>query len=275
MRDISDRDGDAMATNPLVHRCVIGIDIEKYSLGRTAHQQDITQRSLDEILRSSAQAAGLDRDVWVRQAGGDGELAVLPPDADLSAVIGRFVRDIDDRLAEHNRIHGSGTQLRTRMAIHLGLLKESALGFAGEALIVVSRLLNSKVLKDALAAAPGADLALLLSAPAYEIVEADAHGLRRRLFRTVDVEDTVKGFRATAFLHVAGDHNFGGAPGRVENETAAERPRSGDGETPDRGTAGNDRAIHNGSNFHISGGRPSIKINERGDMYIFERTADD
>jgi hypothetical protein len=272
-----------MATNALVHRCVIGIDIEKYSLGRTVHQQDITQRSLDEILRRGAQAAGLDRDVWIRQPGGDGELAILPADSDLSAVIGRFVRDIDDRLAEHNRIHGTGTQIRARMAIHLGLLQESALGFAGPALIVLSRLLNSQVLKDALAAVSGADLALLLSAPAYEIVEADAHGLRRRAFREVEVEDTAKGFRGVAFLHVAGDHFSGGTPAHGENGTAGEQSGSRGGKAPDGGTARDSAPADNGdhamrvygSNFTISGGQPSIKINERGDMYIFENTADD
>ncbi|MFC6080421.1 hypothetical protein [Sphaerisporangium aureirubrum] len=267
-----------MATKALIHRCVLGIDIEKYSLGRTLHQQDVAQRSLDEILRHSAQTAGLDRDVWVRQAGGDGELAVLPPESDLSAVIGLFVRDIDDKLAEHNRIHGTGTQLRARMAIHLGLLQESALGFAGPALIVLSRLLNSRVLKAALAAASGADLALLLSAPAYEIVEADAHGLRRRTFRAVDVEDTAKGFRDVAYLHVAGDHFSGGSPARGEKGPTDDQPDIRGGETAhDSGPVDNRDHVTRvyGSNFNISGGRPSIKISERGDMYIFENTTDD
>src|SRR2546428_75517 len=85
----------------LVDRFVVGVDVERYS-ARNVRQQDETQHALDQILSKAASAAGLDRQLWVTAPGGDGELAILPGDVDMVAVVGRFVAELDDRLGTFN-----------------------------------------------------------------------------------------------------------------------------------------------------------------------------
>ncbi|WP_262842160.1 hypothetical protein [Sphaerisporangium corydalis] len=260
-----------MPETPLVSRCVIGIDVEKYSVGRRIRQQDGVQRTLDTMLSQSAESAGLDRTIWDRLPAGDGEMAVLP-ECDLTTVVGGFVRDLDDRLAVHNEDHGPGMQIKLRMAAHIGLLKRSPLGYAGPALVVLSRLLNADELRRALRNAEDTHLALIVSSSMFPVVESGGLGLRPWTFRKIEVVDDAKGFSEVAYIHPA-------------NEVAAGRPSDGPpvpGPPPSREPAapaeekaGKERSgTMIGTQWNISG--PDARINHSDrDMYLFETTADD
>ncbi|WP_182906535.1 hypothetical protein [Microbispora sp. H13382] len=156
------------------------------------------------MLQESAEAAGLDRGIWDRQPEGDGEVAVISPECDLSGLVGLFIRTLEDRLALHNEDHAPGTQIRLRVAMHIGLLKRASLGYASPALVTVNRLLNADVLRTALRETEEADLALLVSPEVHQVVEAGVDGLRPRRFREVFVEDPAKGFASPAYLYLAG-----------------------------------------------------------------------
>lgn len=188
----------------LVDRFVVGVDVEKYS-ARNVRQQDETQRALDQILSTAASAAGLDRRLWMTAPGGDGELAILPADVDMVAVVGRFVSELDDRLGTFNEDRVPAMKIRLRVAMHIDTVKPSAFGHAGPGLVVLSRLLDATLLRAALSRAPGANLVLLVSEPVYrKVVESGFGGLQPRRFAAITVDNKDKGFRQTAYLYVPG-----------------------------------------------------------------------
>jgi hypothetical protein len=191
--------------NPLIERFAVGVDVQGYSARNTRSQQ-VVQRHLVDMLVGAAAAAQIKPKRWARLPGGDGELAVLPPDVDLAAVVGRFVAELNSRLAEHNDDHSEQTQIRLRVAMHSDAIVESAYEYAGPALVVLSRLLDSRPVRSALARSrdiDGAELALIVSEPVYrKVVLSGLGGIRTAQFRQVAVDIPDKGFSETAYLHV-------------------------------------------------------------------------
>lgn len=153
----------------LIYRLLLAVDVEKYSV-RDAREQLLAQTDLRNILSIAAQNAGLDRNQWYEQVSGDGELAVLPESADVSAVVGDFTRQLEIVLAEFNQRHTRSARLRIRIAMHHGTLTPGPFGPAGDAPIVVSRLLNAKPLRRVLADHPERDVALIVSSSLYRDV---------------------------------------------------------------------------------------------------------
>lgn len=153
----------------LTYRLVLAVDVEKYSL-RDAREQLRAQTDLRHILSLAAQNAGLDRSLWYEQVSGDGELVVLPEDVDISAVVGGFTSQLEMILGEFNRRRIGGRRLRLRVALHHGTLTPGPFGPAGDAPIVVSRLLDSKALRRVLADQQDRDIALIVSRTLYDDV---------------------------------------------------------------------------------------------------------
>jgi hypothetical protein len=190
--------------SPLLDRFVVGVDVQKYG-SRNVRRQSDTQRELDRLLRKSAAAADLNRELWDKAPGGDGELAVLPPDIDLAKVVGRFVSALNEKLCVYNEDRVQEMKIRLRVAMHIDTLMLSSLGYAGPALVVLSRLLDSRPVRDALIWATDAELALLVSEPVHrKVVESGLGGIQPKQFRAVQVELPAKDFSATAYLHVPG-----------------------------------------------------------------------
>lgn len=185
----------------LVERFVVGVDIQKYS-GRDTRRQQEMQRDLDRMLDDAADSAGVSRTLWNCQSGGDGEFAVLPADIDLLAVVRRFVAELDMRLAEHNEDHTPPRQIRLRLAMHSDVVTPGKLGWAGPALVVLARLLDSKPVRAALNDAPDAHLVQIISEPVYQkVVVSELGGLRPWQFRRVLVTLPEKDFRQPAYLY--------------------------------------------------------------------------
>ncbi|NUT93849.1 MAG: hypothetical protein HOY78_17705 [Saccharothrix sp.] len=186
----------------LVERFVLGVDIKDSSAPPARIHRKLVEE-LDRMLTEASARVGLDRSRWIRQPGGDGEMAVLPADVDLVAVVGDFVLWLDRLLTDHNEISAPGARLRLRVAMHTGVLTPNALGFSGPALITLARLLDSPPVREALVAQPRANLAQIISGSLYEkAVAAELDGLRPRQFREVKVD--VKTFHETAYVHVPG-----------------------------------------------------------------------
>lgn len=102
-----------------VLRVVAGMDIERYSR-RNARQQSDLQHALNDLLNEAARAAGLDRQDWAKYPAGDGEIAVLPADADLVEVVSGFFGHLGSQLAAYNRKHPKdGFRLRAALPVKL------------------------------------------------------------------------------------------------------------------------------------------------------------
>lgn len=217
-----------MAKRPtLADRFVIGSDIEKYS-ARSVRRQVELQRALHETLDAAAEEAGLDRGAWRREPGGDGELAVLPADVDLLAVVAEFVRVLDRLLTDHNEDHGPDLRMRLRVAMNIGTVTDGALGGGGEAFIGLSRLLDSGPVRAALASRPEANLALILSDEVYKkVVLSELGGLRAKQFRGVTVDLPAKGFHQPAYIHVPGFDARRIASADTEAESGSAHPDGG------------------------------------------------
>lgn len=153
----------------LMYRLVLAVDVEKYS-ARDAREQLRAQTDLRHTLSLAAQNVGLDRSSWYEQVSGDGELVVLPEDVDVSLVVGDFTRQLEMILGEFNRQRTAGTRLRLRVALHHGTLTPGPFGPAGDAPIVVSRLLDAKPVRRVLADQQDRDVALIVSQTLYQDV---------------------------------------------------------------------------------------------------------
>ncbi|MBB5804200.1 hypothetical protein F4560_003968 [Saccharothrix ecbatanensis] len=215
----------------LVERFVVGVDIQSFS-SRVARRQVVLQTGLDRMLDEAAWSAGLSRELWTRHPGGDGEVAVLPADVDLLAVVRRFITELDIRLTDHNDDHDPGARIRLRVAMHIDVVtRPGPLGYAGPALTVLQRLLDSEPVRDALAAAPEANLAQIISDSLYrKAVLPELGGLRPRQFRQVRVDLPAKEFHETAYLFVPGESPAPRAErpdGRPQDLSAAWSPLPG------------------------------------------------
>jgi len=186
----------------LVERFVVGVDMQRFSPRVTRRQLKI-QRDLDRMLDEAADAAGVGRELWERRPEGDGEVAVLPADVDLLAVVRRFVSELDQRLADHNEDHSPETRIRLRVAMHIDVITRGALGYAGPALVVLQRLLDSAQARAALTESPMVNLAQIISESLYQkAVLPELGGLRPWQFKKVRVDLPAKGFHQTAYVYV-------------------------------------------------------------------------
>lgn len=157
-----------MFTPPVNTRSLCcAVDARNYS-SLTAADQYGLQRDLAALLAFAADEAGLARVSWNRQDGGDGELALLPPEQSESRLIDDFVRELDAALYRYNRVRLPEARLRLRVAIHFGVAFVGAMGYPGPAAVVVSRLLASHPLKQALETVVAADLVVGLSDNVYQ-----------------------------------------------------------------------------------------------------------
>lgn len=186
------------AGNRLMYRLVLAVDVEKYST-RDAREQLRAQTELQRILNAAAQDTGLDQREWYEQVSGDGELVVLPEDVDVPAVVGGFTSSLETILGELNRRVSGGTRLRLRVAMHHGTLTPGPFGPAGDAPIVVSRLLDARPLRKLLADQQERDLALIVSQSLYQdVVRTGFCSLDPDEFRPVRVN--AKGIQYNGFV---------------------------------------------------------------------------
>ena len=207
----------------LVYRLVVAVDIESYSKLNTLEQYEV-QADLGDVLDQAATRAELDRETWDREIRGDGELSVLPADTDVAWVIARLTWELERALSER-KAHGVGRPpLRLRVAMHYGTLTQGRFGPVGQAPIVVSRLLDARIARRALAESTKRDLVLIVSANLYhDVVETGFYGLDATRFSPVRV--TVKGATYCGYLDTpkpASDQNKV-AEGRQEQQYGPHR----------------------------------------------------
>jgi hypothetical protein len=183
-------------------RLLVAVDAAGYGSG-TDRDHFAVQAGLTRVLDVAAAKAGLRRDLWLTQQAGDGELAILPRDEPEPVVIDQYVRYLDEALAARNADPASGPRIRLRMAVHFGAAMRAANGYAGQGVVAVSRLVDSPPVRQALADAPEACLAVILSRQIYDDVVRQGHvSVPETEFTRVGVQ--VKEYQDEAWVKVVG-----------------------------------------------------------------------
>ncbi|GAA1261713.1 hypothetical protein GCM10009677_11670 [Sphaerisporangium rubeum] len=190
------------ALPPGRRRICLALDIEKYSSrGNVAHIA--LQERLVAIVKEAmahAQVPWVMNDV---QDQGDGLLVIQPPGVDEPRVVPGLVNGLCWAVGRANSHVLSSRRLRLRVALSVGIVHRAAAGYVGDAVIGVSRLLDSVVLRDTLSANPGHDIALIVADDLYHDVIAHGYpGLDPAAFTKVHIEIPAKGFTADAWTHL-------------------------------------------------------------------------
>ncbi|MFP3964890.1 hypothetical protein SMC26_21425 [Actinomadura fulvescens] len=179
---------------------LLAVDIQAYSRLNT-REQLLAQRWLSAVLDTAAAHVGLDRTRWDKQVGGDGELDILPEGTDSAPVAGEFVIALAAALKAINATgDDTAPPLRVRLALHHGTLTAGPFGPAGDAPIVVQRLLDAVPLRRLLAEDPSRDLAYVVSDTLFEdVVQTGFCGLPPADFRSFKVTAKGVAFRGHLF----------------------------------------------------------------------------
>lgn len=206
----------------LLYRLLLAVDIQGYSK-RDTREQLLAQRRLSDALDHAAHGVGLDRARWDKQVGGDGELATLPDGIDPAPVAGDFVIGLAEALREVNRDAGR-FRLRVRLSLHHGTLTAGPFGPAGDAPIVVQRLLDAAPLRRLLVDDAERDLAYVVSDSLFDdVVRTGFCALPPQAFQAIKVTAKGTAFRGHILAGRAARRND-----RGDGESAGERGGPGD-----------------------------------------------
>lgn len=135
------------------------------------------------------------------QGTGDGILLFLPCELDVQRTLPVLLHSAAIHLAEDNEEFQD--RIRIRMAVDIGQVGLTQLGFSGSTATRLSRLLDSEPLRDRLHDHPGDALAVIVSDRLHSFVIAeDVPALPPTQFTCVPIE--VKEFSGTAWLWTIG-----------------------------------------------------------------------
>ncbi|MER6944170.1 hypothetical protein ABT294_09120 [Nonomuraea sp. NPDC000554] len=191
-----------METRDFGRALVVSSDLRGYGRGNDKRHETM-QAEFVALHQQAAEEAGLNRDAWVRQPGGDGELAVLPAGEPEALVVDQYVRALDERLRGRNGDLPAEERLRLRMAAAFGSAYPAANGYAGQAVVEASRLLAWQPLKRILDEKPDVNLVLILSQRVFDDTVRQGHTSHStRTFLEVKVQE--KEYEAPAWIWVPG-----------------------------------------------------------------------
>lgn len=182
------------------NRLCLMVDMERY----TRHYNDAARRAqqrLREAVEYALDHASVDRVGTAIQKQGDGMLIIFP-DVDESRVIPALAEGLRRGLEKVN-FDLTSTRVRLRCALGRGLISEADNGYVGTAVIYVSRISDSRPIRDALAKYPRSDYVLAVSDALFQDVVVHGYGdLDPDTFWRVMVELSDKNFAQHAWLYV-------------------------------------------------------------------------
>jgi hypothetical protein len=196
--------GADVPTGAAVRMC-LAADVVGYSRRRNAETEEL-QRDLVRVLSDARRAAGIAESTVRPQPQGDGQFTVFPTGIDESVVIPRMIAALRAALLDRDRGRTADKRMRLRIALHRGLVKETANGWVGTAAIAVHRLLDSPPLRAAIKENPEAPYVLGLPDVLYH--DVIAHAVEPPLpsdFRPMTVELPEKDFVEHGWLTVGAD----------------------------------------------------------------------
>lgn len=157
---------------------IVVVDVERFGQ-RTNPVQASLRTAMYEVVETAFADVRREGEV-VRLDRGDGIVTLVPTStADSVTLAGRFVDALDRALREKSRMFSAEHQMRMRVALHQGNCLPDDNGWQGEAINTAARLVDAQELRDALAAAPDAAMAFIVSDEIYR-------GVIRHGYRYID-----------------------------------------------------------------------------------------
>ncbi|MET9632182.1 hypothetical protein ABZX92_32445 [Lentzea sp. NPDC006480] len=180
-------------------------DLVKYSHRKFGGQR-MAQQTFKAVQDRAAAHARLPKDAGWTQQKGDGELVRWPRDTEAFHVLAHYVPALYDELMSTNQSLVPEEQLRVRMSVVFGPSEIGTLGLIGDAPNMAGRLVDSKEVREAIEAAPGSPLAVIIDDSVYRNVVKSGlvSNLDASEYQRVEVDIPEKGFREVAWIVVPG-----------------------------------------------------------------------
>jgi hypothetical protein len=176
----------------------LGFVVDIVGFGRrSADDKDDLQHRLDQLVGQVIADIGIDPDDTECCVAGDAKVVFLPVGADSSRALPGMISATAEQLKRDNRRFRD--RMRLRMSAGTGLLGNGPLGFTGELIVDLHRLVDSDVCRQAVQDNPDADLVIVVTHTLHDEVIRPGY-LNRDDFTRVEV--AMKEFTATAWLRV-------------------------------------------------------------------------
>jgi hypothetical protein len=159
------------------------------------------RRGIRETLAAAMRAAGVPEDAYRAEDRGDGFLVLVAGTVPKPTVVADVVRELASRLDEHNRTANAEGRIRLRVSVHQGDVVLDETGFAGDAVIVASRLIDARPIRAVFEADDGVDLAVIVSDAIFRSTVVERfRGLDPAVFEHVEI--TMRKYAGEAWVHV-------------------------------------------------------------------------
>ncbi len=189
-------------TSRSIYYTMIVIDIEQFGRRKNPDQRWL-RRQMYDVLEAAATQAGIPWSDCHRADRGDGVIILTPASVAKEDITEGFVRQLDTELGTYARRSGESVAMRMRVALHAGDVVRDNQGWVGAELNTACRLVDLPALRDALAQAPSARLALVVSDMWFKtVVWHDPGAVDHRDYTRVPV--TTKELDDWAWIHVPG-----------------------------------------------------------------------
>jgi predicted HAD superfamily Cof-like phosphohydrolase len=172
------------------------VDIVEFGRRGAEGKNDLQYR-LDTLVGQVIADIGVDPGDTECCVAGDAKVVFLPVGADSSRALPGLIAAMAERLKRDNSRFRD--RLRLRMSAGTGLLGNGPLGFTGELIVDLHRLVDSEVCRQAVKDNPRADLVIVVAHALHDEVIRPGY-LNRGDFTRVEV--AMKEFTATAWLRV-------------------------------------------------------------------------
>ncbi|WP_067541606.1 hypothetical protein [Nocardia crassostreae] len=157
-------------------RLGFGVDIVGYS-SRLVPERDEIQQRLARLVSQVLDGLGIDLEQTDWQGTGDGLFVFLPLEVEVPKALAALMGGWQERIHADNRRYRD--RMRLRAAAAIGLFGPGDLGFHGETIVEVSRLLDSAALRNAVTENPDSDLEFIISDRLYRDVVEPGYQLMR------------------------------------------------------------------------------------------------
>jgi hypothetical protein len=171
---------------------ILAVDIEGFGDHDRIDPRQVEMRDgIYCVVREALARSGMAWESCYHEDRGDGLFVLIAPDVPKKLLSRSVPRELAAAIREYNNTCRERSRIRLRMAVHAGQVQRDAHGVSGTAVNLTFRLLNSKVLRSALASSTGV-LALIATDWFYEDVifhdpASDAASYRRVRVRTKQV----------------------------------------------------------------------------------------
>ncbi len=186
-----------------MHCGLFSIDIAGFGqVGRTSETFVQVRHVLFSLLANAFEVSGVTWEMCLRRDTGDGMIVVVPPHFPKVRLLYPLIAHLSSELVRYNASAPPALRIRVRVAIHAGEIRLDEYGVTGRPKVLLARLLDSRVLRDALTEAPDeVPMVILVSDRFHEDIQDQGEpGLDILSYQPVTVQEKETDVRA--WLHI-------------------------------------------------------------------------